>query len=809
MKQLYSLFLVPILILSSILLCPTATANNANVGGAMNIDMNVVSEYKGDEPSSYSSSQTPATINKYAEIEEALYQSIQEGVCQYAGIDFDAESNTIRKEDYIDISEFGLFNSDEVRQFVRSVYRRFYYDHPECFYLSGGSPIYQSGGILVGIRPEYYNFQEYYGIENSPGQMKELKAELETVVDNIVSEALEQTDPVDQLLVLHDRLAEGLCYDWEIGKKALYREEYGDTSDKYSPSRGAYSALVKKNSVCTGIARAFQLLIERLYNPRIQCITIYNDTGRHVWNMVSLDGRWYHMDVNAAINGIPSTRGILRHHSFMISDERMTSYGYIGKHTYSSLSTEWDTLPDCNDHQYESGWAFEDVRYLMIPQSDGKFYYIRQNAVYLGPLKGEGVKLLDITLPNVVSGVVWQFPLLYYIDRDFHLVCYHLESGRQSILGDIPFTAEEPIRYTKEGDESGTVYSIADGISLYLDSSTGNIVAAHRLSSHEIVSFSPNARFVTGGNCGENLTWTFHGDGVLSIEGSGKMDDYNFDERTGMLSAPAWYAYRQYIDTLHIDEGVTSVGNWAFYNLTALKVVHLPQSLAELGDSAFNHCEMLASIQLPDRIEIISPLTFYKCVSLKDVLFPSDLHTIGARAFLNCSALTQVTIPAQCSRIESYAFHESGLKHAYFMGDGPEYIFVLNNQYHSFDENVTLYYLKGRSGWTTDKYYVQESSTWRGYKLSCYGNVEGGFYLRRTGTDYDAGYLAEKTVAYMLILATYDKEGRMADVRMITIAPSNQNANSLFVSADSKISKGKLFILDPVHLIPQMSCLEW
>lgn len=73
---------------------------------------------------------------------------------------------------------------------------------------------------------------------------------------------------------------------------------------------------------------------------------------------------------------------------------------------------------------------------------------------------------------------------------------------------------------------------------------------------------------IASGTCGENLTWTLDGNGVLTISGAGAMYDYwdyHHDYYTGNDFAP-WVSrgIAQKIKRAIVNEGVTSIGNNAF-----------------------------------------------------------------------------------------------------------------------------------------------------------------------------------------------------------------------------------------------------
>ncbi len=101
---------------------------------------------------------------------------------------------------------------------------------------------------------------------------------------------------------------------------------------------------------------------------------------------------------------------------------------------------------------------------------------------------------------------------------------------------------------------------------------------------------------------------------------------------------------------------VTSIGKKAFSKCTSLTKVTLNEGLTSLGNYAFNGCSALTEITLPESLTAISDKTFYKCISLQRVNFGSNVETIGAYAFYNCAALENVLLPATVTSIGSYAF---------------------------------------------------------------------------------------------------------------------------------------------------------
>ena len=89
-----------------------------------------------------------------------------------------------------------------------------------------------------------------------------------------------------------------------------------------------------------------------------------------------------------------------------------------------------------------------------------------------------------------------------------------------------------------------------------------------------------------------SLTWILSDEGTLTISGKGRMPDYS-----GSALAP-WYDYREKILALEVEEGVLSMGDYAFFDCENLKTIQLPKSLTKLGKSCFVGCDSLALLDL-------------------------------------------------------------------------------------------------------------------------------------------------------------------------------------------------------------------
>ena len=165
---------------------------------------------------------------------------------------------------------------------------------------------------------------------------------------------------------------------------------------------------------------------------------------------------------------------------------------------------------------------------------------------------------------------------------------------------------------------------------------------------------------IDSGSCGENLRWTLDIRGVLTVSGTGPMEDN-----------PGWFERRESITSVILTDGVTSIGNNAFY-CCALKSVTIPDSVKSIGYGAFNNCGSLESAVIPNGVTTIDDYAFYWCSSMTSVTIPDSVTTIGEMAFTRCD-LSAVTIPDKVTSIGSSAFSGcSALESVTFLGNMPE-----------------------------------------------------------------------------------------------------------------------------------------
>ena len=188
-----------------------------------------------------------------------------------------------------------------------------------------------------------------------------------------------------------------------------------------------------------------------------------------------------------------------------------------------------------------------------------------------------------------------------------------------------------------------------------------------------LVSLSAYAE--KSGICGDNLEWKLTDEGVLTITGTGEMQDWNdysspwYENESvkqviigdGVTTIGDWaFSYCRALTSITIPNSVTTIGDNAFESCSSLTSITIPNSVTTIGDNAFESCSSLTSITIPNSVTTIGDYAFSYCRALTSVIISNSVTTIGERTFANCYSLTSVTIPSSVTRIEDGAFSDCG-----------------------------------------------------------------------------------------------------------------------------------------------------
>ena len=262
----------------------------------------------------------------------------------------------------ISVYEFGL---DGVQDYegdpaeIGRAYFKVLNSHPELFYVEGTIGWSIRNSIASTI---YFHYK--YDEDTS----EEMQEEYEDAIDYARRTAIHDgmTDE-EKVLAVHDHLALHTKYDYDI---AL------DPGNGDVESYSAYGILVKGLGVCNGYALA---MVDILKREGIPVLFVAAEEMNHAWNVVQLDGKWYHVDATwddpVWVNGTkkPATddydkEGYVQHKRVLLSDTEMERQGY----------SEWDeAIPECKSDRYKN-YYWKDITSGMFYFNE-EWYYARDN----------------------------------------------------------------------------------------------------------------------------------------------------------------------------------------------------------------------------------------------------------------------------------------------------------------------------------------------------------------------------------------------------------------------------------------------
>ena len=170
--------------------------------------------------------------------------------------------------------------------------------------------------------------------------------------------------------------------------------------------------------------------------------------------------------------------------------------------------------------------------------------------------------------------------------------------------------------------------------------------------------------FADFGTAGD-LTWDYNEETkVLTISGTGAMPYYSYDSRS------PWNDYIGEIETVVIEDGVTSIGSYAFHNCTALESIEIPAGVTSIDTKTFEFCTALESVVIGAGVTSIGWDAFASCTALQSIEIPDSVMSIDGQAFLGCTALESVVIGAGVTSIGEYAFHYCTSLESVVISDG-------------------------------------------------------------------------------------------------------------------------------------------
>ena len=197
------------------------------------------------------------------------------------------------------------------------------------------------------------------------------------------------------------------------------------------------------------------------------------------------------------------------------------------------------------------------------------------------------------------------------------------------------------------------------------------------------------ANAASSGTCGmngANVTWTLDNEGTLTISGKGNMADYKNS------SSVPWYNNSSSITKVVIDQGIISIGDFAFSNCISLTNVTIPDSVTGIGDDAFSGCSNLDSVYISElkaylnidySNEYSNPMRYAYKMYINGkriagtVTIPTDITKIPDYAFHGCDGITSITIPESITAIGGNAFSGCSMCNIYYNSNHKDFTNIL------------------------------------------------------------------------------------------------------------------------------------
>lgn len=240
-----------------------------------------------------------------------------------------------------DISQHGLTEKE-----LETLFYDLLYDGKLPWYTNNTYTYYygEDTDLMLEFEPELMDKTQY--------DRMQYEQKIAEVLDACVLEGMQ---PWQIALAIHDYLIVNCVYDESLKLNT------------------GYDLLLRGSTVCAGYASLYQDLLLRAGIP---CVQVDSEPMEHVWNLVQLDGQWYHVDVTWD-DPSPDTKGYVSHEFFLRTDEQMSA-GEDPHH-------DWDTDITCTDTRYSDAFWTDIYSHILFTDAN-TCYYIRDkdyvNTVY-------------------------------------------------------------------------------------------------------------------------------------------------------------------------------------------------------------------------------------------------------------------------------------------------------------------------------------------------------------------------------------------------------------------------------------------
>ncbi len=320
--------------------------------------------------SAYTINPASETVRGYKQVYEAIYKAI------------DAQQS------YLDVERWRIQDYD-----IMTIFSDVMHNSPEFFYADNKLVYrYDRKGYVTSLSFSYHMSRTKRGEATAL-----YEAEISTMVHEVEAVGLSGAEAA---LYVHDMLIAAYSYDES--------EEIFDV----------YRFLTEKKGVCQAYSLCYMAVLRKLGIP---CFMVVSEEMNHSWNLLEIDGQWYHVDLTYD-DPRPDRPGQVYHDHFLLSDTSIFGDRGQGNHW------GWESTKICGDETYTNAcWQDSDTRMLfandtwyMLSETsgilkrvyfDGSLYkelYALPDIWYVDPVKNSGERWLGyFTGLGIYNGYIY------------------------------------------------------------------------------------------------------------------------------------------------------------------------------------------------------------------------------------------------------------------------------------------------------------------------------------------------------------------------------------------------------------------
>ncbi len=238
--------------------------------------------------------------------------------------------------------EIDLSALSPTKDAVKNAMSAIIYASPEYFYLQSSYSMSTSGDTVLSLSPTY---------SATSREVADMRTVYEQKLAEIVAGAPQDGSDFDKLLYLHDYFVTNYSYDHTL------------------TVRDAYTFFTGK----TGVCQAYMLgLIATARELGIESIPVTSDVMKHAWNLVKIDGAWYHVDLTW--DDARSHPTLISYTYFLQSDAGLTAIDATKKE--ADRHRAWVSAKAATDTKYDTA-AFHSANTAIIKHGDVYYLSVR------------------------------------------------------------------------------------------------------------------------------------------------------------------------------------------------------------------------------------------------------------------------------------------------------------------------------------------------------------------------------------------------------------------------------------------------